>query len=332
MKRSLALILALAFSLAIPFANAKTTTLKIATLAPDGTGWMKAMREAAKEINEETEGRVRIRYFPGGVQGSDKSVLRKIQIRQLQGGAISSGALVNISNMTQLYSMPFTFKNLEEVRAIRGEFDPIIANALAENGFTLLGMSEGGFAYLMSATSLEDSSQFASKKVWAPEGDIITQGIFKNAGVEPIALPVSDVYTSLQTGLIDTIAANPTSVIAMQWHTKLNYAADLPLAIIMGLLVVDSRALDAISAEDKQIVVERMRETFKAMDLANEKDELAARQALEKNGVKFQKLSEQDQATWEKMAADSVESQKDKGIYPVKEYQQLLDRLKELRQ
>lgn len=330
MKRSLLLVLA--FCLAMPLANAKTTTLRIATLAPDGTGWMQSMRAAAKTINEETEGRVRIRFFPGGVQGSDKSVLRKIQIRQLQGGAISSGALVNITNMTQLYSLPFTFQNLEEVRAIRAEFDPIIANALAEKGFTLLGMSEGGFAYLMSAGSLADPSQFSGRKVWAPEGDVITQGTFKNAGVDPIALPVSDVYTSLQTGLIDTIAANPTSVIAMQWHTRLNYAADLPLAIIMGLLVVDSRALDALSAADKQVVVERMRETFKEMDLANEKDELAARQALEKNGVEFQALSEKDQAEWKKMAADSVESQKNNGIYPVEVYQQLLERLQELRQ
>lgn len=330
MKRFLFVIFA--FCLALPMAQAKTTTLRIATLAPDGTGWMKAMRAAAKTINEETEGRVRIRFFPGGVQGSDKSVLRKIQIRQLQGGAISSGALVNIANMTQLYSMPFTFQNLEEVRAIRSEFDPIIANALEEKGFTLLGMSEGGFAYLMSASSLADSSQFARKKVWAPEGDVITQGTFKNAGVDPVALPVSDVYTSLQTGLIDTIAANPTSVIAMQWHSRLSYAADLPLALIMGLLVVDSRAINTLSDSDKKIVMDRMRETFKEMDIANEKDELAARQALENNGVEFQMLSEKDQAEWKKMAADSVDSQKNNGIYPVETYQQLLTRLQEMRQ
>src|SRR5690606_32011635 len=77
----------------LPLTQAKTVTLKVATLAPDGTGWMKMMRQAATDIQAETEGRVRIRYFPGGVQGSDKSVLRKMQIGQLQGGAVSTGAL-----------------------------------------------------------------------------------------------------------------------------------------------------------------------------------------------------------------------------------------------
>ncbi|MEW8664179.1 MAG: TRAP transporter substrate-binding protein DctP, partial [Candidatus Thiodiazotropha sp.] len=43
------------------------TTLKIATLAPDGTSWMKEMRAAAKQIQQQTEGRVRIRFYPGGV-------------------------------------------------------------------------------------------------------------------------------------------------------------------------------------------------------------------------------------------------------------------------
>ena len=110
----------------LPLAQANTVTLKVATLAPDGTGWMKLMRQAATDIQTETEGRVRIRFFPGGVQGSDKSVLRKMQIRQLQGGAVSTGALAHIDNITQIYSLPFTFRNLAEVRAVRAEFDPII--------------------------------------------------------------------------------------------------------------------------------------------------------------------------------------------------------------
>lgn len=322
----------LLLSLASTFSYAQTTTIRIATLAPDGTSWMKMMREAATQIQQDTDNRVRIRFFPGGVQGSDKSVLRKIQIRQLQGGAVSSGSLVNVTNLTQLYSLPFTFQNLDEIRAVRSEFDPIIAQALEDKGLTLLGLSEGGFAYLMSNSPLNDASSFSSKKVWVPEGDIISQTTFKNGGVEPISLPISDVYTSLQTGLIDTLAANPSSVIALQWHTKLNYAADYPLAFIFGMLVVDSRTLKGLSESDQAIVKERMKDTFKHMDLINEKDEQAARAALEKNGVQFQPLNAALQADWRQMAADSMDSFKEQNIYPVEAYQQLTERLQALRQ
>lgn len=316
----------------LPLTQAKTTTLKIASLAPDGTGWMKQMRQAAADIKAETDGRVRIRYFPGGVQGSDKSVLRKMQIRQLQGGALSTGALAHIDNTTQLYSLPFTFRNLDEVRAVREEFDPYIKDSLASKGYTLLGLSEGGFAYLMSDGPLHDSSKLKHNKVWVPEGDIISTTIFKKAGVKPISLPVSDVYTSLQTGLVDTLAANPASIIAMQWHNKLNYAADYPLVFIMGMLVVDSRAFEGLSEDDQATVKRIMTATFKAMDAQNEKDEAAARQALINTGIEFTELDQKDQQAWQQMAAETLKELQKNNVYPDELYQKLLDRLDEFRQ
>lgn len=313
-----------------PWAQA-ATTLKIATIAPDGTGWMKLMRQAADEIDSKTAGRVKVRYFPGGVQGSDKSVLRKIQIRQLQGGAVSVGALSSITNMTQLYSLPFTFRNLDEIRAVRAEFDPYIAKALEEKGYTLLGLSEGGFAYLLSNSPLRSSVDVQAKKVWVPEGDIISQTTFENGKVEPISLPISDVYTSLQTGLIDTVGANLSSVIALQWHTKMSYATDYPLLFLFGMLVVDSKALANISPADQAIVREAMRKAFKEMDVQNAKDEQGAREALIASGVQFVQLNDADKAAWREMAGKSMQSLREKNIYPVEVYKKLTDRLTELR-
>ena len=51
-------------------------TLKIATLAPDGTSWMQAMRKGAEEVKQRTKGRVKLRFYPGGVMGNDRTVLR----------------------------------------------------------------------------------------------------------------------------------------------------------------------------------------------------------------------------------------------------------------
>lgn len=314
-----------------PLAMAKPTTIRIASIAPDGTGWMKIMREAADEIKVKTDDRVRIRYFPGGVQGSDKTVLRKIQTRQLQGGAVSSGSLTTLSLMTQLYSLPFTFNNLDEIRAARVKFDPIIEQGLADSGFTLLGMSEGGFAYIMSNGALQGKDDFKSKKVWVPEGDLISQTTFKNGGVEPISLPISDVYTSLQTGLIDTIGANASSVVALQWHGKLKQAADYPLIFLFGMLVVDSRVLNGLSDEDKATVKEVMRAAFLRMDKQNEQDEIAARQALINNGVEFVQLHPQTQQGWRKMAGDSLSTLAEQNVYPVDVYQELIQFLEEYR-
>ncbi|GGY52016.1 C4-dicarboxylate ABC transporter substrate-binding protein [Bacterioplanes sanyensis] len=325
------LIALMSVLLALPL-SAQATTLKIATLAPDGTSWMKEMRAAAKEIKQQTEGRVKIKYFPGGVQGSDKSVLRKIRIRQLQGGAIAAGALASIAKETQLYSLPFTFRNLEEVRAVREEFDPIITKALEKKGFVLLGLSEGGFAYLMSDQPLHTSDDVRQQKVWVPEGDIISKTTFENGDVQPIALPVSDVYTSLQTGLVDTIAANMTSAIALQWHTKLTHVTDFPLTFLMGTLVVDAKAFNKINADDQAVVRSVMAQAFANMDQQNEQNEAKARAALAQNGMQFVELSAEDKQAWYQLAKRTINELADQAVYPVDEYQQLQHLLQQVRQ
>lgn len=327
MKYLISLLLALV--LTSPASHA--ATLKIASLAPDGTNWMKMMRKAAKDIKKQTDGRVKIKYFPGGVQGSDKSVIRKMRIRQLQGGAVSTGAMGHIANASLLYNLPFTFRNLAEVRAVRAEFDPIIKQALAKKGYIVLGLSEGGFAYLMSDKPLKTSDDVRTQKVWVPEGDVISQTTFEAGNVEPISLPVSDVYTSLQTGLIDTIAANPTGTIAMQWHTKLNYAIDFPLIFLFGMMIVDERAFNKLSAADQDVVRTTMTKTFKAMDAQNEKDEAGARMALQQNGMEFVELSDTDKALWQQLANKALAELKSKDVYPADVFDRLQQRLQEYR-
>ncbi|MBW2100225.1 MAG: TRAP transporter substrate-binding protein DctP, partial [Deltaproteobacteria bacterium] len=72
---------------------AHAVVFKIATLSPDGSFWMQKMREGAEEVAQKTNNRVRFKFYPGGVMGDDKVVLRKIRIGQLHGGAVVSGSL-----------------------------------------------------------------------------------------------------------------------------------------------------------------------------------------------------------------------------------------------
>src|SRR5665647_3872518 len=97
------LLLVLAALLAVPFTSAHAFTLKIATLAPDGTLWMQELRKGGDEITQRTAGRVTVRFYPGGSMGNDRVVLRKIHAGQLRGGALTGGALAEISPDSQIY-------------------------------------------------------------------------------------------------------------------------------------------------------------------------------------------------------------------------------------
>lgn len=320
MKKYLVL---LASVLVLSSTSVGAKTLKLATVVPAGSSWMKEMKAAAKEIKKETDGRVKLKFFPGGIMGSDKSVLRKIRVGQLHGGAISAGALAHLYNGMQLYSLPFTFKTTDEVTHVRETFDPIIKQGLAKKGFELMAMSQGGFAYIMSNKSVTEIDDLKTQKVWLPEGDQITQEIYDIAGVQANALPISDVYTGLQTGLLDTVAINPAGAIALQWHTKVENITDKPLLMIMGTLVISQKALKNVKAEDKKVIRQQLTAAFAKLDKMNVAGDIQARQALEKNGIVFTKTTTAENLAWENLATKALEKLKAKGIYPASEYLKL---------
>ena len=130
-------------------ANA-ATTIKIATVAPDGTAWMREMRAAADAVKTKTADRVEIKFYPGGVMGDEPAVLRKMKIGQLQGGAFTGGEISAVVKDAQIYSLPFLFKTPDEVDKVRAELDPLLKKSFEQAGFEALGISGGGFAYLMS--------------------------------------------------------------------------------------------------------------------------------------------------------------------------------------
>lgn len=287
------------------------TTLKIATIAPDGTSWMKQLRAAAQQIETKTEGRVKLRFYPGGVMGNDASVLRKIRVGQLHGGAITGGGLATIHPDTELYSLPFLFRNLDEVDLIRRMMDKQIVGALSEEGFTAYGISEGGFAYLMSNRPVAVTQDLKGLKIWIPEGDETNIRNFQSLDISPVQLPITDVLTGLQTGLIDTVATSAMGAIALQWHTRVKYLTDMPLIYIYASLIIQDKALKKLSGEDRETLRRVLETSFDQLNRRNRAEEKNARQALTQQGIEFIQPKADQREIWERHATQTIESLND---------------------
>jgi TRAP-type C4-dicarboxylate transport system substrate-binding protein len=292
---------------------------------------MKEIRKGAQNIAEQTSGRVKFKFYTGGVMGNEKSVLKKMRIGQLHGGAFSAGGLAEVFADSQIYSLPFLFRTYSEVDFVRDKMDTAIRDGLAKNNMIVLGITEGGFAYLMSDIPVRAVSDLKHKKVWLPEGDDIAQTVYDIAGIAAIPLPLSDVYTGLQTGMIDTASANPTTAIALQWHTRFKYVADIPLLYVYGIVAMDKKAFSKISAADQSIVLNVMSDVLAKLGKLNREDDAQARAALEKQGIEFLSIAPKEQKHWEEIAEKSIEALAAKGIYSPELYNKLMEYLRTYR-
>jgi TRAP-type C4-dicarboxylate transport system substrate-binding protein len=285
----------------VPAAGAE---LKIATVAPDGSRWMQQMRAGAAEVQTRTSGRVSIKFYPGGIMGSDSQVLRKIRVGQLQGGAFTAGGLSERYGALNLYGIPLLFRSLDEIDAVRAALDNELAIGLEQAGFVTFGFIEGGFANLLSNEPIRTVEDMRRKKVWVPEGDPISFMAMEALGLSPAVLPVTDVLTGLQTGLIDIAFASPVAALVLQWHTKVRYITDLPVSYSMGIFAIDKSSFEELSPADRQVARDVMSGYIEQLDREAREDNRKAAEVLAKSGLQNVTVNEADVEGWRRVIDD----------------------------
>jgi len=290
-------------------------TFKISTDVPDGTFWMKQMRFAAKEIKKQTEGRVKFKFYPGGVMGSERIAMKKIRINQLQGAIVANGILANIYPDSQVYALPKLFNNIEEVNYIRDKFDSIIKKGIEDNGdIVSFGIIETGFAYILSTRKINEKGDLSSYKVWSPVGNKQIELTLNAIGITPIPLNVGDVLTGLQTNLIDTVIIPPVVAITLQWHTQVNYYSDVPLMYIYGTFIISKKEFNKISKVDQKIVKDIVSSVLNRIDEKNRKENISAFKALKQQGIKDSSPKNNMLEHWEQKGVDAMILIKKKNI------------------
>ncbi|MDP2323861.1 MAG: TRAP transporter substrate-binding protein DctP [Gammaproteobacteria bacterium] len=267
--------------------NLEASELKIAAVAPEGSSWMKDLRAAGLQIRDRTGGRVNLKFYGGGIQGNDKKVLRKIRIGQLQGGVFTPNGLEERYPDILLYGLPMLFNSQDEVDYVRQRMDAKLAAGLKRAGLVSYGFAGGGFAYFLTGKPVTGLADLRGQKIWVPEGDETSYVAMQALRLTPVILPITDVLTGLQTGLLDIVAAPPVGAVVLQWYTKTRYVTTQPLSYTMGLLVIDQRALATVTAADQEVLREVLSAVYARFDVQNRIDNTKAEAALKANGLTF---------------------------------------------
>ncbi len=284
MKKILTLILLLS---SVTFAQ--EFVIKFATLAPEGSTWINIMREYDAAVKKESNGRLGFRIYAGGVAGDEKDVMRKIRLGQFNSAGITGFGIGEIAKSARVLDAPFLFKNTGEVDHILTAFDGEFNKEFENGGFVLLGWAEVGSVYIISKSPVSKISDLHNVKMWEWEGDPVADATFKTIGINPIQLSITDVVTSLQTGLITGAYASPLAIVSLQWNTATSHLMDLPLTNASGAVVISKRDFDKIPADLQQILLKHGKAFMRKLTEQSRKDNIKSLDILKKNKMTFNK-------------------------------------------
>ena len=305
--------------------------VKVATILPDGSHWLREMRASGEEIQMRTAGRVTFKFYPGGVMGNDAQILRKVRIGQLHGGAFTATGLGARYSGLNVYGIPLLFRSFDEVDYVRERMDDRLVEGLEAAGFVSFGFTEGGFAQLMANESISRVEDMRRRKVWIPEGDQISLLALAALGLSPVTLPPTDVLTGLQTGLIDVVAASPVAAIVLQWHTKVKYITELPIVYSIGIFAIERQAFYRLSQEDQAVVRDVMTNTVNSLDKDAREDEREARAVLEKTGMNFVPVNSNSVMGWRRTIDALYPQLQQRSDIDAAVLEQVLDHLRDYR-
>jgi TRAP-type C4-dicarboxylate transport system substrate-binding protein len=273
--------------------TAQQHTIKFATLATEGTTWINVLREYDAAIRKESGGRLGFKVYPGGVQGEDKDVMRKIRLGQLHSAGITGVGVGEISSKLRVLDAPFLFQNYEEVDHLHQAMDADFEQAFRENDFVLLGWAEVGFVYVYTNTPVRSPADMKGVKMWMWEGDPIAEAAFRAMGVRPIPLSVVDVLTSLQTGLINGAYTSPLAALALQWNTRVKYMTSVPLADACGAVVISKKKFDSLPPDLQEILLRNGKKYMAALTQKSREENAASIETLKRTGIQIVEVKDQ---------------------------------------
>jgi TRAP-type transport system periplasmic protein len=229
------------------------TTLKIATLAPEGSSWMKLFHTWAQKVEARTEGRIKVKFYAGGVQGDERDVLRKIRLGQISGCAITGIGLSSIAPEVRALDIARTYDELDALRAALG---PDIKKKFEEKGYLLASWGDVGPVHLFSNRPVKTLDDLRQLKLWLWSDDPVSKSLFSVLNLHGVPLGVPEVLPGISTGQIDSFFGSPLSTLALQWGSHVKYMSSLTLSQATGATVIAKKAWDTIPPADQKILLE----------------------------------------------------------------------------
>ena len=271
-------------------AQAETMILKAADTHPEGYPTVTAVENMGKKLEAATNGRFKMQMYAGAVLGEEKASVEQAQIGAIQILRISLGVIGPVVPDVDVFNMPFVFRDIPHMRAvIDGPIGAELLDKVSNSPARLIGLGwmDGGARSLYTKKKVTTPADLKGVKV-RMMGNPLFVDTMNAMGGNGISMSYGEVFSALQTGVIDGAENNPPSFYtANHFTTGTKYYAQTNHLIIPELLVMPKVTWDKLSADDKVLVKKLAREAQMEQRVLWDKSVAEYTTKLKAAGVEF---------------------------------------------
>ena len=304
--------------------HAQALTLKIGTVAPAGSPWAESLRRLSADWNRISGGQVRLKIYAGGIAGEEEDMIRKMRIGQLDGAALTQLGWGLLDPGILALSTPFLIQEEQELERVMDQSSDYFAQRLADQGYSLFAFSKAGWVHFFGREPLVVPEDLMRMKLGVPAGSAEFVDTWRKIGFNAFSLPFGDILVGLQTGMIDAFYAPPLVAATFQWFGSARYMTALPVAPVVGAVIMDSRSLDRIPEQLR----EELLATFDDLGLQLNRQmvslEEEALRAMERQGLQIQTVAPEAAERWRGIVGEAIDAVLGR-IIPRDSYQLIAD-------
>lgn len=281
-------------------------TIKLGSLAPKGSPWDKSLRQLAREWSRISGGKVKMKIYPGGIAGDEGDMLRKMRFGQLDASGITGVGLARIFPGVITIQLPYLIRTDKEMVYVLKNIRRYLEKNLEKKGFKVIIWNIAGWTYFFSKKPIISPDDLKKQKIFVWEGDSDLTQTWKELGFHPVPIAATEIMTSLQSGMIDTLATSPLLAASYQWFGIAKHMCTMKWSPFVGAVVVTKKTWKKIKPEWQEKFIKSAEKIGKKMQRHTLKTDKEAIKTMKKYGLKQHSVPKKIQKKWEKVVEQGL--------------------------
>lgn len=230
-------------------------TLKLATVAPEGTPWADQVAQYKAKVESESKGRIRLKAFLGGALGDENQTVGECRRGAISMWGGTTAALATSLPEISVLELPFLFRTAEEADQI---LDKVLLEdlkkRLADRGFVLVLWSENGFrSFGTKWGPIKSPADLKGHKMRSQES-LVHLETYRAFGALPQPIAVTEVLPALQTGVVDGFDNTPLYTFAASWHLAIKHFTLTEHVYQPGAVLISKKEYDKLPPDLQKVL------------------------------------------------------------------------------